>query len=532
MELRDNLRVLRKRWRLVVAIPLLALLAAALLTARATPQYRSSVKFFVSTPATSADSSAAYTGSLFSQQRVKSYADLLGGQRLAQTVAGEIGLPPSSIQGRVSAQVQPDTVLLTATVTDPSPARAQQIAAAIGRAFPDLVAELERPADGKPPSIRAAVVENPEVSASPVSPRPVRNLGLALVLGLLLGVGLAVGREAFDTTIKSPADLRDATGIATLGLIAFDRRIVKKPLVVQDAPRAPRAEAFRQLRTNLQFVDVDHGLRSLVITSSLAGEAKSTTACNLAITLAQAGRRVLLLEGDLRRPRVADYLGIEAAVGLTSVLIGAATLQDAVQTWGPMELQVLSSGPLPPNPAELLASAAMRDLMDRLEAAYDVVVVDAPPLLPVTDAAVLATMTTGALLCVHAGKTRREQVHRAAQALEAVGATVLGGLLTMVPKRGPDAYYGYGYGYGEYRSNSRKPQLSEEAALAAAQRPAAPAAVPPTATSRPPGATPPAVPEVFQSLGPTPGAGEASTRVVYGQTVETQSTEPVRDPHV
>lgn len=469
MELRDYVRVLRKRWRLVVLMPLLAVLVGGFLTAKATPEYQSGVKFFVSTPATSSDSNAAYTGGLFSQQRVKSYADLLSGPRLAQAVADALSLPVGAVLGHISAAAQPDTVLLTALVTDPSPDRARQIADAIGIAFPELVAELEKPADNSTPTIRAAVVAAPGLPSAPVSPRPARNLALALVLGLLLGVGLAVARESLDTTVKSPDDLREATGIATLGLIAFDRRIVKKPLVVQDAPRAPRAEAFRQLRTNLQFVDVDRGLRSLVITSSLAGEAKSTTACNLAITLAQAGRRVLLLEGDLRRPRVADYLGIEAAVGLTSVLVGATALEDAVQTWGPMQLGVLASGPLPPNPAELLASVAMHQVMEKLTATYDIVIVDAPPLLPVTDAAVLATLATGALLCVHAGKTRREQVRRAAQALEAVGATTVGGLLTMVPKRGPDAYYGYGYGYGEYRSNPKKPRLDGTAALTAAQ---------------------------------------------------------------
>lgn len=480
MELRDYVRVLRKHWRLVLLMPVLALMAAAAVTERATPEYESSVKFFVSTPATSADSSAAYTGSLFSQQRVKSYADLLSGVRLAASVSEELGIDPDTLRGRVRSKIQPDTVLVTATVTDADPARAQRIASAIGRAFPSLVEQLEKPADGRPANIRAQVVAEPELPTTPVSPRPVRNLALAFVLGLPLGLGLALAREALDTTVKNPKDLADATGIATLGVVAYDRRIARRPLVVQDAPRAPRSEAFRQLRTNLQFTDVDHGLRSLLITSSLPGEAKSTTACNLAITMAQAGRRVLLLEADLRRPRVDDYLGIEGAVGLTTVLVGAASAEDAVQVWGPMHLSVLTSGLLPPNPAELLASAAMRNLMDDLHARYDMIIVDAPPLLPVTDAAVLATMCSGALLCVHAGKTRREQVQRAAGALQAVGARVIGGLLTMVPKRGPDAYYGYGYGYGEYRSNKRKPQLDDATAMATAQRPADDAGAVPT----------------------------------------------------
>jgi capsular exopolysaccharide synthesis family protein len=472
VELRDYVRVLRKRWRLVALLPLLALVAAAFLTERAVPLYQSSTTFFVSTPASTADSSAAYTGGLFSQQRVKSYADLLSGQQLAEQVAADLGFADAerSVSGKISAQVKPDTVLLTATVTDPSPARAQAIAASLGRQFPLLVEQLERPSTGSAPTIRATVVQAPVVPTSPVSPRPVRNLGLALVLGLLLGLGLAVAREALDSTIKTPEDVREATGVSTLGAIGYDSKLVKRPLVVQDAPRAPRAEAFRQLRTNLQFVTVDGGLRSIVITSSLPAEAKSTTACNLAITLAQAGKRVVLIEGDLRRPRVADYLGLEGAVGLTTLLIGQVELADAVQRWGSTSLDVLTSGALPPNPAELLGSAGMRTLLQRLEEEYDVVVIDAPPLLPVTDAAVLATMTSGALLCVHASKTRREQLARATESLHAAGANILGALLTMAPRRGPDAYYSYGYGYGSSKEDRKRPQLDPSAAEKVAQQ--------------------------------------------------------------
>jgi non-specific protein-tyrosine kinase len=185
------------------------------------------------------------------------------------------------------------------------------------------------------------------------------------------------------------------------------------------------------------------------------GEGKTTTICNLAITLAHTGMRVLLMEADLRRPRVGLYMGLDSSVGLTSILIGAADFDETVQHWGSERLlDVLPSGPTPPNPSELLGSRGMADLLHSLENRYDIVLLDAPPLLPVTDAAVLAVETSGAVLVVHHGKTRREQLENSAQALAAVGAKVLGTVINFAPRKGPESYY-YGYAYS-YRPTEKK----------------------------------------------------------------------------
>ena len=476
MELRDYARVLRKQWRLIAVCLLGVVLTAVAITLQATPQYKTTVGFFVSTSDRSTDSSSssAYTGGLFSQQRVKSYASIVAGPLMADRIATDLGgLPRSAVEGHLAAVAVPDTVLLTVTVTDPSPKRAVALAQSLARLFPQVADTLESPAAGGASSVKVSVIQQPRLPEHAFSPRPTRNIGLAVVLGLLLGVGLAVLREALDNTVKNPDDILDVAGTATLGAITFDPHAAKRPLVVQDSPQSPRAEAFRQLRTNLQFIEVDAPLRSLTITSSLPKEGKSTTACNLAITLAQAGVRTVLIEGDLRRPRIADYLGMEGAVGLTSVLIGRVSLEDALQPFGDGTLQVLASGPLPPNPSELLSSRGMRELIARLEGDFDMVIVDAPPLLPVTDAAVLGTMTSGAVLGVKCGSTRREQLRRAAETLNAVDAKILGAVLNMVPRRGPDAYYNYGgYGYGTYSAKtygadaSKLRMSDEDAALA------------------------------------------------------------------
>jgi len=471
VELRDYLKVLRKQWRLIALCVLLAAGTAALVTVQSTPQYRTTVTFFVSTPG-NADANSAYTGGLFSQQRVKSYASILASPTTAAAVSTAApGTTPEGLVGHITAAAVPDTVLLKATVSDPSPVRALEIARGVATAFPQVVRDLEARDPAAAAPIKASVVEQPTLPAAPFSPQPTRNLALAVVLGLLLGVGLAVLRETLDNSVKSADDIQAATGAATLGAIGYDAKASTRPLIVHDNPRNARSEAFRQLRTNLQFVQVDGSLRSMVITSSVPQEGKSTTACNLAITLAQAGVRVCLVEGDLRRPRVADYLGLEGAVGVTNVLIGQRSLDAVLQPWGNGMLEVLASGPLPPNPSELLSSHGMGDLMEALERRFDVVVVDAPPLLPVTDAAILSTLASGAVLCVRSRRTRKEQLSEAAGALRAVDAKILGVVLNMVPTSGPDAYHGYGYGYGSYNSDGKKPQLSEESALRGIQVP-------------------------------------------------------------
>jgi capsular exopolysaccharide synthesis family protein len=229
---------------------------------------------------------------------------------------------------------------------------------------------------------------------------------------------------------------------------------------VQADPRSPRAESFRTLRTNLQFLNTEGTSRSFVVTSSVPSEGKSTTAANLAIALADAGGRVLVVDADLRRPKLAEYMGLEGAVGLTDVLIGRAELLDVIQPWGKGSLYVLPAGKIPPNPSELLGSPTMVNLIALFEKEFDYVLFDAPPLLPVTDAAILGKSVGGALVVVSAGHTHKNQLKGAVAALQNVDARIAGFIVTMLPTKGPDAY-GYGrYGYGGYGYGYTEPENS------------------------------------------------------------------------
>ncbi len=441
MDLRDLYRILRMRWWIVLAAIIAAAGVSWSMTELTTPRYATSTTFFVTTA--SQGIADAYQGGLFSQQRVKSYADLLASDRLAEAVSGHgIGLSAAQIKALISARAVPNTVMLQAIVTDVDPARSQAVAVAVAAEFTKLVETLETPPGGQAPSVKVEVVSGPTLNRTPVSPRPLRNYALGGLLGLVAGIMVAVLRQTLDTRIRTGEALREQTGAPLLGTIPFEAAAKKAPLILDWDVRSTRAEAFRQVRTNLQFVDVDRTGQVVVVTSSVPDEGKSATTVNLAIAFAEAGKRVLLIEADMRRPKVAEYLGIEGAVGLSNVLAGQVDCEDVLQRWGRHDLSVLTTGATPPNPSELLGSQNLVKLLARMREQFDTVLIDTPPLLPVTDAAVAAARADGAILVVRAGKTSRAQVQAGLRTLDTVDARLLGCVINMVP-RAQDGYYYY-----------------------------------------------------------------------------------------
>lgn len=449
MELRDYLRVVRRHWLVIVVTTLITVATAILLTLAATPQYQSTARLFVTT-LQSDSASDSYQGGLFSAQRVTSYADLAKSRQLATTVVDDLDLTVTAteLSTQVDAKVVPETVNLEISVTDPDPQMAQALTQAYAEGLVDLVRQLETPENAAQAPIKATIVDPATLPSAPVSPRAALNVALGVMIGLLLGLGLALLRELLDTSIKSPDDVEAATSAPVLGGISFDASTKQRPLITALEPHAPRVEAFRVLRTSLQFVEVDSPDKVFVVTSAVPEEGKTTTSVNLAITMAQAGHRTLLIEGDLRRPKAATALGLDYAVGVTTILVGKVTLEDAIQRHPDSELDVLASGSIPPNPAELLQSNAMADLLKVIRDRYDMVIIDAPPLLPVTDAALIASQADGALLVVRYGKTTKDQLAQAVERLHHVDGRPIGVVLNMVPNKRRAYGYGYGYGYG------------------------------------------------------------------------------------
>ena len=370
MDLRDYLRIFRKRWPIIVAFLLVGGAAAAAVAFRATPIYAAHTQLFVTTPSGGDNTASLQQGNTFTQERVKSYAAIVSSPIVLNPVIASLHLTetPAQLGANVSASAPLNTVLINVTVHNTSPAQAKSIADAVSLSFTKVVATLETPANGGTSPIKVSVVKQAEIPGVPVSPNKKLDIALGILIGLALGVGVAVLRETLDTTIKNTSDLSAVTKASFLGGIIFDPDVPKRPLITHADPQSRRAESFRHLRTNLQFVDVAHRSKSFVITSSVGGEGKSTTSANLALALAATGSRVALVEGDLRRPKVADYLGLERAVGLTTVLIGQATVTDVMQSWGNGQLHVLPAGRVPPNPSELLGSQAMQNVIRQLEA--------------------------------------------------------------------------------------------------------------------------------------------------------------------
>ncbi|WP_444663099.1 polysaccharide biosynthesis tyrosine autokinase [Cellulomonas sp. CW35] len=470
MELHDYLGILRKRWLSILLITVVAAGAALGLSLATTPQYTASTQLYVSVQG-GATSSDLLQGSNYSRQQVTSYTQLVKSPLVLGPAIDELGLDvtPADLATRVSANSPLNTSLINIQVTDVEPAVAAAIADTVATEFSAVIDELETPSDGGVSSVKVSTVRPAAAPQSPSSPNLKLNVALGLLVGLAIGVGVAVLRAVLDTRIRTAQDVAQVTDAAVIATIGFDDDADAHPLIVHSSPQSERAEALRRLRTNLQFLDLADRPRSIVLTSSVPGEGKSTTAINLAITLADAGARVALVDADLRRPSVAKYMGLEGAAGLTTVLIGQADVADVVQPWGVADLHVLTSGMVPPNPSELLGSAAMARLLDELTAQYDHVIIDAPPLLPVTDAAILAKISGGALVIAGAQKIHRDQLRESMGSLETVGARVLGVVVNGQKRAVGDAYSYYHY-RSDHSSVSPLPTAGRDQAPAGEQR--------------------------------------------------------------
>jgi non-specific protein-tyrosine kinase len=455
LDLHGFLKALARRWPTVLVCLVLAVGTALAATKLTTPVYEARTQLFVATR-TGEDTAQLSQGQTFSQARVQSYAAIVPTRRVTEPVVRKLKLrtTPEELASRITAEAPLDTVLINITVRDTVPSRAAEIANAVAAGLTAVVERLERPTktnrqpsaseggDDVPVSpVSLGVTQPAVVPAVPVSPRPLLNLAAGVLGGLLLGAGLVVLRETLDTTVKTSQALGELTGLPSLGSIPYDRNAPKQPLAAV-AGHSGRAEAFRKLRTNLQFAQVDDRPQIIMVTSSVPAEGKTNVAVNLALSLAEAGVSTCLVDCDLRRPTVAKTFGLVQDAGLTTALIGQSRVEEVMQRVG-SHLSVLASGAKPPNPTELLASARMGEVLSELATTYETVILDTAPLLPVADTVGLAPLTQGSLLVVRADKTGRDQVRTAAEALERVGSRILGTVFNMAATSQSDCYGSY-----------------------------------------------------------------------------------------
>lgn len=451
MELAEYWAVIRKHWPSVLGAVVAGVLLAGVVSLIMRPTYTASASVYVSVQSGSS-AGELQQGSTYAENQVKSFAQIATMPIVLDPVIAELGLDVTAAElaKTVTATVPTNTAIIEIDVVGNDPTVTAATANEVSTRLVAVVGQLAPSGKDQEQAVVATVVAPAAIPTEWTSPRVLLNVALGLLLGLLVGLGQAVLRSRLDTRVVREDDIALVTDSSVIGTIGFDKNFALEPLVMAADPHSPRAEAFRRLRTNLQFLTLEGKRRVLVVTSSIAGEGKSTTAINIATTLADAGESVLLIEADLRRPKIGTYLKLEGAAGLSTVIIGRAELADVVQPVGANGLHVLAAGQLPPNPAELLASDAMKKLLEQASASYDTVLLDCPPLLPVTDAAVLANLAAGALVVVRSGFVTRPELADALQSVGLAGGRVLGLVLngTKVERAGygRDHYYSQPYG--------------------------------------------------------------------------------------
>ncbi len=299
----------------------------------------------------------------------------------------------------------------------------------------------------------AQVVADATAPSSPIAPDPVRSTAVALGLSLIIGIGLAFVFEQLDDRIRSTAQLEQLTGLTALGLIPSVpswRKGKEHEVVAVDSDNSAAAEAYRSLRTSVQFIGIDQVAHVIQITSPLPSEGKTTTTANLGVALARAGKRVILVDSDLRRSRLNELFELPGEYGLMTVLLREMTLQEALlPVPGEPRLALLASGQVPPNPAELLSVGGYADLIANVRAEADYVIMDTPPVLPVADARIISAFVDVTLLVVAANASAQHDIARSLELLAQVEARVVGTVLNDIPRRGRYSHsYDYWYSYG------------------------------------------------------------------------------------
>ncbi len=440
---------LKKYWMVVIGLAVIGGAVGFGVSALTKPVYEATASLYFSMSQATSPSDLNQ-GSTYTQGQMLSFAQLATSSRVLQPVIDDLGLDttPARLSRSIVVTNSPSTVILEVKVSAGSPEEAAATANAVADSLTDAVREVSPVREQGAPAISASLIDKavpPTVQALPNKPR---DALFGVLAGAVIGIFVAVVATLLDTRIPTETILRRVVAAPVLGSVSRVRSGAGGLYVVRE-PLGHTAEEFRRVSSALAYTGVGEQVRRLLITSTSPGEGKSTFASNMAVTLAELGSTVIIVDADLRRPRVAEYFGVEGAVGLTTVLLGTVPLDEAKLPGPTKTLDVLPSGAIPPNPAELLTSAPMRELVDELSRRYDFVIIDSPPVLNVADASLLAPTVDGAIIVVDAGKTRRTQLAHAAERLTASGGRVLGMVLNKARNRHQSYYYEESVGKGK-----------------------------------------------------------------------------------
>ncbi len=480
-DLRDVFRVIRKYWWAFPVAMFLGGLTGYGLSLTQPQVYQASSMAVVTAGSSDQSLGVALTADSLAKSKAASYATIAKSRSVAEeakkilskkNVSSFDSKSADDLVGMVAVQTPENTAQLTIDATSSDPTSARELADAWLAALQAKVTELETPSPSaaKKPTdqtyvgtsfIRLTSLESAQLPSSPTSPNRRLWAGVGVLAGLVLAGIYTLVRHQLDRRIRSIDTLTQNFAVPVIGTIPLEGRLKeKRALIAGSAKQGIEdfrfSESIRELRTNLTYTSVDHPPRVILLTSSIPGEGKSTISSNLAATIAQTGQPVVLIDCDLRRPVVTKTFNMVEGVGVTNILTGEASYDEVLQVWSEEEnLGVIGAGRLPPNPSELLGSDAMARLIDSV-ADKAFVIIDAPPILPVTDAAVLSTRVDGIVVAVRAGTTTVDELDSALAKLQRVDANILGLVINRVPIKGADANrYGY-YGKDYYYSSDQK----------------------------------------------------------------------------
>ena len=382
------------------------------------------------------------SGSAAAKEKANAYLAFVNSGPVADEIIAanpELNLTRGQVQGNLTAAVDASSALIRVTATGSTPETAQALANSSLEAVAKVVNDLEGSS-----TVRVIPLEDAGLSSAPISPDTRKLILVGAAGGLALVFATVLLRRAVDTKLRTRDDATKATEAGVLGVLPVSDELTEENILRANSDHVAQ-EAIRQMRTNLRFVNVDHPPKSLIVTSAEPGEGKSTVSTSIARALADAGAPVIIIDADLRRPTIAKKFKIDSKVGLTQVLAGQVELADAVRQFEDTQLFILPAGRIPPNPSELLGSDKMRQLIAELSSEFTVIV-DVPPVLPVTDAALLSTAVDGVVLVGTVGKTRKENLAEAAANLRKVSANLLGVVINQAPRTGlGNSYYGFAY---------------------------------------------------------------------------------------
>ena len=469
-------------WRLIIrhlpvvlVTSLVGLLFGLTLTLASKPLYSATSEIFVSTPAAVLDVSALAQGSNFTQQRVKSYAQLVNAEGTLNPVISQLKLDTTAVQlaKQIRATVPVDTVIIDINVKDRSPVMAVRIANAVAQQFSISVQQLELPGIQGETSVKASLSREATVPTSPVSPNLSLNIAVGLLLGFGIGFLIAIAIHFGDLTVKNADHLQ---GLQLLGTFKFEKSAKVEPLVSKLNPYDARTEEYRQLRTSVIFQTEKSRSSVLAVTSALPVEGKTTTSLNLAYSLKEAGYQVLLMEVDMRRPQIAQYTDTKTKPGTSAGLSNllqintkanlAREIKSKIYHDKVNQIDIIFAGPTPNNPTELLANGNLIRIIQLVRKKYDYVILDCPPVLPIADTPALSEVADEFLLVVRAGTTRIQQFKGTAEILQNVNAKIMGVILNMIPVGRKSDEYGYQYGsYRAYGYNSSPSYAPRDADL-------------------------------------------------------------------